>query len=132
MVRIHGARRVRRKTNWLPLLNIILILLFYFITAGSVFKRNQAILLPVTSNGETSEVPAEALYVDKEGKFFHHGEPVKVDEFLAHGGAAPSRDRLLLAVDRRLPADDLFSTTRLLRARGYTTIELVTISPGGQ
>jgi biopolymer transport protein ExbD len=131
--------RPRRSADWqLQLINIVFLLLLFFITNGTISNiRDARIELPVSVAVAESASVGDAAYLDREGELRFRGERHKPEEIArlwssSEGGtphhlAAPFQ----LLVDRRLDARHLIEVLQALRTAGFLNISVVTLRESG-
>ena len=75
------AHKPERLDFGFGLINIVLLLLFFFIVTGSIVGRNEAgVAAPLTSKLATERLPRPLLVVDKAGALFFDEVPITLQE----------------------------------------------------
>ncbi len=111
--------------NIVPMINIIFLLLIFFLLSGTLSQRPPFELDPVSTTLQPpSEAPNDGLFVSARGDLFYRGQVVSVTT-LAQTAAA-SDGPLEVVVDRRLPGGTLFPILEALAKAGHDKIRLVT------
>ena len=118
-------RRTRPRENVVPLINVVFLLLIFFVLAGTLRPPDpNRLQLPTT----TSESPAKArhtrpvLALDAAGHVFRDGRSLSPSEIRSL--RAP--DGLELRADRGVPARVLLPLLEALEEAGVARLELVT------
>lgn len=122
-------RRIKRKTKGdasVPLINIVFLMLVFFVVAGTVAQP----LDPDLSLIETSELegrePPNALVLHADGRLSFRGEPVAdIEAYLALEGDADISE-VRIVPDRAATAERLVEIARSLRAAGADSVIIVT------
>ncbi|HLV77782.1 MAG TPA: biopolymer transporter ExbD [Marinobacter sp.] len=112
----------------LPLINLVFLLLIFFIVAGQLADEPLP-ELPGTTTLKQEQPPSADLMVSAEGVWKVQGTVLTEDQLLA---ALPEPDQsnpLKIAADQSLTMADLESLLRLLELGGYTDVLLLT-EPG--
>ena len=130
-------RQRRRHDFTLPMINIVFLLLLFFLTTGSLTNRDEAQSgVPVTSDLPLERLPRPLLLLQKDGSLSLDGHPV--DRNAAGGAARAALDAigkadapLNLLADPTIAASELLSLAELLRSDGLA-IRLVTVRVAGE
>jgi len=116
----------------LPMINIVFLLLLFFLTAGSLANRNEAQSgVPVTATLPLERLPRPLVLVQADGSLELDGRSVGRNDLLGQlqaAFAASARDRLPVSVlaDPAMPAAALLGIVDLLREAGVE-VRLVTL-----
>ena len=120
------ARRQRRREPAIALINIVFLILIFFLLAGTVAPPLADDLSLVTARDLPPEGPPDALVVQADGAVTWRGTPLSdVGVYLAalEGDAdAPAR----IVPDRDAPAQAVLRLGQELRAAGAESVTLVT------
>ena len=129
-MRIPSARR-EPSTDWvLQFINIVFLILLFFMVNGTIASPPPAdVVPPVSILSETANPPQLALFVGQDGRLTYLGQPTSLDAFAelaarTRGGAEAPR---AIVADRRLPAKVLIDLLAELQARGLPALPLVTL-----
>lgn len=118
------ARRQAEPT--IALINIVFLMLIFFLIAGSIAPRPDPDIALVTLSGIRTEPPSDALVLLPDGSLRLVGEavdlPVAVERLAGN-------DRVRLLPDRAAPAERLVAVAQAFRAAG--TRDLVIVTEGG-
>lgn len=117
----------------LTMINIVFLLLLFFLTTGSLANRNEAqSAAPETSSLPLERLPRPLLLLQPDGSLFLDGSlisgarlPEAAKAALEAGGGAGVAALNILA-QRDMPASSLLDVTDLLRASGVS-VRIVTI-----
>ncbi|TBW46856.1 biopolymer transporter ExbD [Marinobacter halodurans] len=109
----------------LPLINLVFLLLLFFIVAGHL-TDDPLPALPGTAQEGESSAPAADLIVNSDGKLLVHQSPVSRDELAAKLPKPDADKPLRIAADKGVTMDDLDSVLRLLEKAGYRKVDLLT------
>lgn len=112
----------------LPLINVVFLLLLFFLIAGIVM-RDQLPALPDSNSAREDQRPEVDLVVESDGALRFEGEPI---ERAALGEQLPDYDeseRLKLGVDEKLSMGDLESLFKVLDEAGHPEVILL-MDPG--
>ena len=125
-------RRGRRgDTGMIPLINIVLLLLIFFLLAGRIDDGpNRQEIRPPTSASEKS-VPHPSIIVslDTKGRLTLNGVDVSFETVVPALEFALARDgrRVALKVDRDVTADTLDRLLDVVREQGIATVTLYSV-----
>ena len=122
-------KRVRRKSNREPtiaLINIVFLMLVFFMVAGTLTRPADPALELVETRSLEGRAPADALVVHADGRLEQGGQGFA--DAARYMAAQPEADRatVRLMPDRALPAQALVRLTRALRDAGAERVLLVT------
>ncbi|XKH02349.1 biopolymer transporter ExbD [Marinobacter nauticus] len=112
----------------LPLINLVFLLLMFFIVAGQL-ANDPLPELPGTSQLEKQRSPEADLMVKADGSWQVDGKTRQADTLLAALDEPGGDDSLRIAADAGLTMADLETLLRLLEQGGYTEVVLLT-EPG--
>lgn len=119
----------------IALINVVFLLLIFFIVAGSLTLTNNRDVMPAFSLlGDASKTPEDALFLDSKGRYRFRDQIIplgKLVETLHAEGALPEGGPLLLVPDRRMSAQALVRSLDELTQVGLTHLSLVTIRGAG-
>lgn len=131
---------VRRKPNEddriLPLINIVFLLLIFFMVAGKLTTSDPFQVDPVKSNSSTPGSASELLVlVGSDGKLAIDGVAVDRDDFksalAAHFPKSPSakskHPHVRLKADANAQASDVVALMELMKEAGVSKLDLLTI-----
>ncbi len=130
-MRIDIKQAQRRDGDILPLINIVFLLLIFFLLTSTIApKPDIDVTPPDTQDGEPASPPADAIYLSAEGFVSVDGNEATFEElprvlrpFLASLGDKPVR----IVADRGSEGTDLLQIVDAIRAAGGSTIRLVTM-----
>ncbi|MGD9867220.1 MAG: ExbD/TolR family protein [Hyphomicrobiales bacterium] len=115
--------------NIVPMINIVFLLLIFFLLAGTLTPRPPFEMEPViTTLKPPSDPPTDGLYVAMDGQIHFRGQTVALEEltamFAPAGGGEPAPQELV--VDRNLKGEQLMPVLDALARAGIEKVRLVT------
>ena len=123
--------------NTIPLINIVFLMLIFFLIAGTVAPPVSSTLKPPSSQQLPLMPPAgNAVEILSDGTLVHHGETVSLEDILARfpspaadpaGEVDGQSEPVHILADKMLPASILMPILQAFRAQGHRKIRLVTI-----
>lgn len=120
--------------NTLPLINVVFLMLIFFLIAGTVAAPIAEDLAPAET-AKTAVIPpaANVIQIQKSGKMELNGQPYRVNELLDR---FPAKDQqrsepLRFLADKSLKAVELVKILEKFRAAGHKNIRLITIKGAG-
>lgn len=116
----------------LALINVVFLLLLFFVVTGTiVYRHDQSIDPPTSFLLNPGRAPADAIYIDAAGTLAFRGEPrdaAGVARLLLAGGGNGAVARTVQVVaDRRLKARTLLGVIRNLKDHGIQSLSIVTV-----
>ncbi|EIE51280.1 ExbD/TolR family protein [Salipiger aestuarii] len=123
---IGKTRAKSHREPTIALINVVFLMLIFFLVAGQVAQPVDASLKLVnTAELDGAPPPNDALVVRPDGSLLWRGAPIaSAEAFLAERGAeAPATVRVV--PDRALPAADLVALARALRRGGAESVMVV-------
>lgn len=120
MIRPAPPRRKRDAT--IALINIIFLMLIFFLIAGTVAPPLSPDLELVDTSGLEGREPPDALVLHEDGRLSYRGEDSDPESYMAGHGTGPVR----IVPDRNVPAPRLIEVTGMLRRNGAAAVILVT------
>lgn len=118
------------KENTIALINIVFLMLIFFLIAGTLAPPMEDIDLIETSDSRPVE-PPRALFVTAEAELIYEGKEITVENYLTglnDDGAATDETgpHARIAADSTLPAIQLIDVIDRLRAAGAGRITVIT------
>ncbi|MFP4696897.1 ExbD/TolR family protein [Thiohalospira sp.] len=115
----------------LPLINIVFLLLIFFMVAGALTAPEAVEVDPPASevDGEEPERDADTLYLTADGELSLGEERVELDDLTA---AVGEREELLLRADAGAEGLRVVEVMRALREAGLERVRLVTRKKEGK
>lgn len=134
-MRFAASRPKNDKERILPLINVVFLLLIFFMLAGKLSASDPFEVAPPRSISEGSPAAQELLVlVGADGRLALDGEVMDQLLFqasLAERLAAQAEVRLRLKADGRAEATRVVAVMELLREAGVKRLKLVTLPAGG-
>lgn len=118
----------------LALINVVFLLLLFFVVTGTIVYQHDRSILPPTSLLLTpGKAPVDAVYIDAEGGLSFRGEPHDVAEIAqvlraerqGEDGAVPRAVQVV--ADRSLNARTLLGVVSDLKDQGLHSLSIVTV-----
>ncbi len=120
------ALRTAQREPTIALINIVFLMLVFFMVAGTLARPLDRSLDLVRTADLEGRAPPDALVIHPDGRLVYRGaDQLDVAAYL-EGLPDEQRDVIRLVPDRALPAADLVALTRDLRAAGAQRVILVT------
>lgn len=133
-MRIRLRESPRRDGNVLPLINIVFLMLIFFLLAGTIAPTSDFDLTPATSEDATPATPpADAVYVSEEGFISVAGTEVTSEEIepaLASFAAILDGDPLKIVADHEADSTLILEIAETAKAIGIAKVRLVTLRAG--
>lgn len=120
------ARRKRQAEPTIALINIVFLMLVFFMVAGTLAQPLDGSLELVETRDLEGRAPPDALVLDAQGQMRHGGRPV--DSAAAFVTALPrqARESVRVVPDRAVPAARLVAVARELQDAGAGAVLIVT------
>ncbi len=109
----------------LPLINLVFLMLIFFIVAGQISDTPLPDLPPVTAQGDAQQ-PYADLVVSTDGSWQIAGKTVNRDTLVVKLGKRSSEEPLRIAAADSLSMSDLEALFQILEQAGYQDILLLT------
>lgn len=121
--------------NILPMINIVFLLLIFFMIAGALYKQDAFTVEPPTTRHAAEGEPAPlVIAAAADGRLSLDGEPVSrgalVDR-VREWRTGNAGEIVRVKADGSLPADDLVELLERLRGAGVPEIRLLTLHERG-
>lgn len=120
--------------NVLPLINVVFLLLIFFMLAGAMTAADPfEVEPPKTKNAVADEIQPKLVVISAEGRYALQGKEVGRDELLAMAADWARQEEpppVRIKADGRLPADDLIELLGGLGAAGLEQVKLLTLNTG--
>ena len=121
MIRPAPLRRKRDAT--IAMINVIFLMLIFFLIAGTVAPPLDPGLELVDTSGLEGREPPDALVLRQDGTLSFRGAPTDPATYLANHGTGPVR----IVPDRYVSGSRLVEVTGALRRLGAPSVYLVTV-----
>lgn len=123
----------RRPEGTIALINVVFLLLIFFLVAGSLTPPLDGDVSLVETNDADASGPPDAVSARIDGQLYYRGDPVTAAAFLesrqndAEQGAAPE---IKLVADKDLPARRLLEILEEFRSLGAGRVLVITRRAG--
>jgi biopolymer transport protein ExbD len=121
MIRPSPTRRTRDAT--IAMINVIFLMLIFFLIAGTVAPPMDPGLELVDTSGLEGREPPDALVLRQDGTLSFRGAPTNPAQYMASHGTGPVR----IVPDRNASGSRLIEVTGTLRRLGAPSVFLVTV-----
>lgn len=119
---IRPARPRRTRDSTIALINVVFLMLIFFLIAGSVGPALDPDLELADTSGLEGREPPDALLLHRDGTLSYRGAPSDPGAYLAALGTGPAR----IVPDRAVPAPRLIEVAGTLRRLGAPSVLVVT------
>ncbi len=119
---IRSTRQNRRRDPSIALINVIFIMLIFFLIAGTVAPLLDADLKLVDTSGLEGREPPDALVLRADGTLSFRGMPTDPGTYMSNTEPGPVR----IVPDRNASGPRVIEVSAMLRTLGATSIILVT------
>lgn len=116
------ARPIRKRDTTIALINIVFLMLIFFLIAGTVAPPLDPDLRLADTSGLEGREPPDALILLEDGSLTFRGRPSDPETFMSAHGPEPVR----IVPDRDVPAPRLIEVAGMLRRLGAPSIYVVT------
>ncbi|MGG9998491.1 ExbD/TolR family protein [Pseudovibrio ascidiaceicola] len=124
-MRLKTKPQKRTFENTIPLINIVFLMLIFFLFAGSIDRDDAKNVSPAETQEQSSrELIAGALIIAPDGTITQNEQPVLVEDLMPLEG---NKDPLMVVADRALSGQTLARTLAGLKKQGFSDITLVTV-----
>lgn len=124
-------RRGDDESNLIPLINVVFLLLIFFMLAGRLARPDPAGLTPPESGNTETVAAGWVLLIDAAGQFTADDEPLDATNLAAWVQTRlhdPATGPLQVKADARLKAAQLITVLERLRAAGVEELQLLTVA----
>jgi biopolymer transport protein ExbD len=132
---MHIAPTIRQKsTDWvLQFINIVFLLLLYFLVNGAIIEQQRSdIELPLSIIESSGQPPHDAVYINRAGDLYFHDVKISVATLAQQLATGPANRNITLVTDRQLPAVALIAMMDKLRQSGLPHMSVVTLNKPGK
>lgn len=119
------ARPRNRREPVVALINIVFLILIFFMVAGTLTRADRSGVAFIQTAGLDCCIEPDALAVSEEGRIFNaEGAPIDIAEYVS--GRGEGRPAIRLLPDRNLPAARLLDIIDAFKRAGAGRIVVVT------
>ncbi|SFU00872.1 biopolymer transport protein ExbD [Pseudovibrio denitrificans] len=124
-MRLKTKPQKRTLENTIPLINIVFLMLIFFLFAGSIDRDDAKNVSPAETQEQSSrELIAGALIIAPDGTMTQNEQPVQVENLAPFEG---SEEPLMVVADKALSGQTLARTLAALKKQGFSDVTLVTV-----
>ena len=128
----HKKNKKKRLPNLVPLINIVFLLLIFFMLSGTLTKKDFFEVSPPESNtGASAEAPELVILISKDNKIALDNKPIKVNELetiLSKELENRNIEEVLIKVDGNAKSGILSQVIKHIRNVGIKRAAIVTQS----
>ena len=127
------TRRARRDDDLIPLINVVFLLLVFFMLTGTLRPpESRDIDLPRIEQGAEADGAPPTLTLDREGRLHRNGTPLRGAAREAELDALGTAELVRIRADHRVDSHLLLALVEQLRRAGTREIELLNerLAPG--
>lgn len=136
----YAARKAANDDNMVPLINVVFLMLVFFMVAGQIQKADPIPVMPPESiNDHRAETdPSVAIFVGMNGELFVEDQPYQVEEVKAYlerqfnSAADQQAFWVQIKADGAIPLEELRPIFEQIRQAGLTKVSLATQLERGQ
>lgn len=129
-MKIRGTKKqVAGEENIVPMINVVFLLLIFFLLAGTINPSPPFELDPVSTKLQPpGRAPEDGLYVSAVGEMYYSGQQINIESLpdAARSGVKSMSESFEVIVDRRLSGEALFPIMEALSKAGFMKVRLVT------
>ena len=119
---IRSLQKTRKHDPSIALINIVFLMLIFFLIAGTIAAPLDADLRLVETTDLEGREPPDALVLREDGSLSFRGVPIDPERYMSEHGAGPVR----IVPDRNARAQRLVEVSSTLRDLGASSVILVT------
>lgn len=136
MLKIQRQKQLRKEISLIPLINIIFLLLIFFMVAGQVQRMETLeVLPPKAESGKERRYLPVVMYLAENGAIALNGDVIEKEDLkllletvlINHDGEVAS---VTLRADKRASASDMVWLMNKIKAVGGVEVSIVTKSGG--
>ncbi len=119
---IRHARPRRKRDSTIPLINVVFLMLIFFLIAGTLAAPLDPDLELVNTTELEGREPPDALVLHQDGSLSFRGAATDPEAYMSGHGTEPVR----IVPDRNVSGARLIEVTSMLRRLGASSVFLVT------
>lgn len=125
-INLQPERRNPGDDNIIPMINIVFLLLIFFMVAGQIKSANGSkVELPVSPVGANAVEHDITLVMDKDNQLFLNSRQLPLEELDSDlAEALTGNDRIALLADKQVKAADLEPVLSVIRGQGIAKVSL--------
>ena len=129
-MKIHVPAPRPRAENTIALINVVFLLLVFFLVAGTIASQSErAVKLAASQQGVAAESNDGVIALMPDGSLMRNGEVIAITIFIAE--TAPDMP-VRIAADRDAPAERLVAVIADLRAAGFGDVAVLVSRTAGE
>lgn len=126
----YEQRKNKKYKSVIPMINVVFLLLIYFMVAGQLKKHEELVIEPPQTSYEKKSVDNGHvnLLVSSEGQLVLMGELIELDNLLiALDKLLDETNEVIIKADKTLPMVELLAIINRLKQSDYENIKLLII-----
>jgi len=131
MVHLPRPTKRRRADATITLINIVFLMLAFFLVAGTIVPPQEGnIIPPLSAMAQRGDVPNDAVFITHTGDLVFRNRMTSLADIVEELGRRAATDRSMLVkivADRRLDARRLINVLDALKGGGFTNLRVITI-----
>jgi len=119
-------RQTRRLEPTIALINVVFLMLVFFMVAGTLAQPLDKELKLVRTSDLEGRAPPDTLVMHADGRLTYRGDPIASAQEFYDARPEEDRDMVRIVPDEAAPAIALVNLARDLRAQGASRVMIVT------
>lgn len=129
---IHRHKKEKKEINLIPMINVIFLLLIFFMLTGVIEKKNVNIIERPYSNfaekKSEDELNENIISVEKNGQIFLNNKTISVSELENNDIFIRNIDKITLDIDKNLELGKLKEVIKILKRKNLKKIYIRSIN----
>ena len=129
---IHRRKKEKKEINLIPMINVIFLLLIFFMLTGVIEKKNVNIIERPYSNfaekKSEDELNENIISVEKNGQIFLNNKTISVSELENNDIFIRNIDKITLDIDKNLELGKLKEVINILKRKNLKKIYIRSIN----
>ena len=124
-----SAGRSLSDDHMLPMINIVFLLLIFFMLVGAITKpADTDVLPPESASALIPEISEQELVINTNGDLLWNGQDITLSELAVSVIQAPPEGVFSVKADASIAATDVIDVLDVLRSAGVSRVQLVTLA----
>tara|TARA_B100000989_G_C19395840_1_gene407772 strand:- start:36 stop:428 length:393 start_codon:yes stop_codon:yes gene_type:complete len=128
---IYFKKKIRKDVNLIPMINIIFLLLIFFMLTGTIqIKQNSLIERPLSTFSQNQDFFKESqilISIDLEGNFYLDNRKISLEKMYIELSNIEKSKKIFLDLDKRSKVLDFNKIIKAIKENGFERIFIRTI-----
>lgn len=126
MSELYRARNSGDDSNMVPMINVVFLLLIFFMIAGQIHQVSSAdLVLPTAASEKPAQLSGLRIEMDRENQVWLQGEAISIEQLATHISGMEHSFEVALLIDESVTAQHFDPVLEVFRKVGMARVTLI-------